>query len=273
MGTGPTREDLVPPQSLWGTRPYRKIGIEDHVPPMTLAQEGCRNLLLRSMGERDFATLAPRLDRMVLGEGDVIANSGGKIDTICFPESGVASYSEIHDDGAKTGIGMVGYEGLVEWHALLGSAASPHEVTIAVGPAIAYRIAAGDLIDASRASVPLHDLLMRFVQSFVVQLGRTAVSNLCDPIDRRLCRWLLMNHDRLDGDAIELTHRQIGVMLGVRRASVTDALHVLEGDRLIRAERGRIVVLDRARLRKCAGESYGAAEAAYARLLAPFGKG
>jgi CRP-like cAMP-binding protein len=113
---------------------------------------------------------------------------------------------------------------------------------------------------------------MRFIQSFIVQLGRTVVSNLSDPIDRRLCRWLLMNHDRLEGDTIELTHRQIGVMLGVRRASVTDALHVLEGERLIRAERRMIVVHDRARLRECAGESYGVAEAAYRRLIGPFGK-
>jgi CRP-like cAMP-binding protein len=239
---------------------------------MILSQESCRNLLLRLMEPGDFAALAPRLERMVLNEGDVIATHGGSIDTVCFPETGVASYSEIHDDGGTTGIGMVGYEGIVEWHALLGSAASPHEVTIAVGPATAYRIGAQDLIEASRASVTLHELLMRFIQSFIVQLGRTVVSNLCDPIDRRLCRWLLMNHDRLEGDTIELTHRQIGVMLGVRRASVTDALHVLEGERLIRAERRMIVVHDRARLRECAGESYGVAEAAYRRLIGPFGK-
>lgn len=235
-------------------------------------QKSCRNLLLQLMDQRDFGALASRFDRVALQEGDLIVAAGAKIDTICFLEEGVASYSEVHLDGTKTGIGMVGYEGVVEWPALLGSAVSHHEVTIAVGPASAYRIVANDLIAASRASASLHNLLMRFVQSFVVQLSRTVVSNLCDPLDRRVCRWLLMNHDRLDGDAIELTHRQIGAMLGVRRASVTDALHHLEGDKLIRAERRRIEVQDRARLRACAGESYGAAEAAYSRLLAPFGK-
>jgi CRP-like cAMP-binding protein len=239
---------------------------------MSFNQESCRNLLLRLMDARDFELLAPHFDPIMLKEGDMIAAAGANIDTICFPESGVASYSEVDEDGTRTGIGMVGYEGVVEWHALLGSAASPHEVTIAVGPATAHRIASRHLLEASRASPSLHNLLMRFVQSFVVQLGRTVVSNLCDPVERRLCRWLLMNHDRLEGDTIELTHRQIGVMLGVRRASVTDAMHILEGDKLIRAERRRIVVQDRARLRECAGDNYGAAEAAYARLLGPFGK-
>lgn len=239
---------------------------------MTASGENRRNLLLRLMGDADFSRLASRFERIELQEGDLIAAAGGQIDTICFLETGVASYSEISRDGNPTGIGMVGYEGLVEWHALLGSKVSPHEVTIAVGPARARRIAAAELNAAARESAALHNLLMRFVQSFIVQLGRTIVSNLLDPVERRLCRWLLMNHDRLEHDEIELTHQQIGVMLGVRRASVTDALHVLEGKKLIRAERRRILILDRAQLRQCAGDSYGPAEAAYGRLLVPFGK-
>jgi CRP-like cAMP-binding protein len=160
----------------------------------------------------------------------------------------------------------------VEWHALLGSTVSPLEVNIAVGPARAWRIPAADLLAAAQASPSLHHLLMRFVQAFMIQLGRTAASNLNDPVEKRLCRWLLMNHDRLPADEIELTHQQIGVMLGIRRASVTDALHILEGQGLIRSRRGCITVRNRARLRACAGDSYGAPEAAYNRLITSFGK-
>ncbi len=82
-----------------------------------------------------------------------------------------------------------------------------------------------------------------------------------------------MNHDRLDGDEIVLTHEQLGVMLGVRRATVTDTLHILEGEHLIRSLRGRIVILDRPGLVDFAGHVYGAAEEAYSRLIAPFPKG
>jgi CRP-like cAMP-binding protein len=114
-------------------------------------------------------------------------------------------------------------------------------------------------------------LLLRFVQAFTIQLGRTIVSNLIDPIEQRLSRWLLMNHDRLGIENIALTHQQLGVMLGVRRASVTDTLHMLEGEHVIRSRRGSITVRDRARLRRIAGESYGFAEAEYSRLIAPFG--
>jgi CRP-like cAMP-binding protein len=231
-----------------------------------------RNLLLLQLSGPDRTRIAAHAERMELERGQIIAQVGGEIDTICFLESGVASYSDVSPQGLRTGIGMVGYEGLVEWHSLLGGTASPCEVTIAVGPATAWRLPARDLLDAVLASPAVHQLLMRFVQSFVIQLGRTAASNLVDPVERRLCRWLLMNHDRLPGDDIELTHEQVGIMLGIRRASVTDALHILEGQNLIRATRGRITVRDRPGLRACAGGSYGLPEAAYNRLVTAFGK-
>jgi CRP-like cAMP-binding protein len=98
------------------------------------------------------------------------------------------------------------------------------------------------------------------------------MSNLNDALEKRLARWLLMNHDRLEGDRIKLTHDQLGVMLGVRRATVTDTLHILEGEGMIRCNRGVIEVCDRKRLLDFAGESYGAAETEYARFIAPFAK-
>jgi CRP-like cAMP-binding protein len=118
----------------------------------------------------------------------------------------------------------------------------------------------------------INTLLLRYVHCFMTQLGRTIMSNLTDAVEKRLARWLLMNHDRLEGDRINLTHNQLAVMLGVRRATVTDALHVLEGAGLIRSTRGLIDVLDRGQLRAFAGESYGAAETEYARFIAPFSK-
>jgi hypothetical protein len=82
-----------------------------------------------------------------------------------------------------------------------------------------------------------------------------------------------MCHDRIDGDEIQLNHECIGRMLGVRRATVTDTLHVLEGGGAIGSSRGRIWVRDRALLEACAGPSYGFAETQYRKLIAPFGKG
>ena len=86
-------------------------------------------------------------------------------------------------------------------------------------------------------------------------------------MDTRLARWLLMCHDRLDGDEIPVTHEFLSMMLGVQRSGATLAVQTLEGNRLIKARRGRITVVNREALLALANGSYGAPEAEYARLI------
>ena len=78
-----------------------------------------------------------------------------------------------------------------------------------------------------------------------------------------------MCQDRLESMEFPITHDFLSMMLGVRRSSVTDAIHLLEGDALIKATRGNILILDRARLERAAGASYGVPEAEYRRLIGP----
>jgi hypothetical protein len=79
--------------------------------------------------------------------------------------------------------------------------------------------------------------------------------------------WLLMCHDRLDGDELALAHEFLSLMLGVRRSGVTEQLHVLEGLHAIKATRGNIRIIDREKLEDVAGGCYGAPEAEYKRLI------
>jgi CRP-like cAMP-binding protein len=202
----------------------------------------------------------------------VMQKRNAAIERVYFPESGVVSFHEALQDGSRVGVAIIGFEGFTGWPALLGVDQSPHEATVAIGGGTALSITPAELLRACSERQALNLLLLRYVHCFIAQMGRTIMSNLTDPIDKRLARWLLMNHDRLEGDRIDLTHKQLGVMLGVRRASVTDTLHILEGNGLIRATRGHIEVRDRAQLLAFAGESYGAAETEYARFIAPFSK-
>jgi CRP-like cAMP-binding protein len=109
--------------------------------------------------------------------------------------------------------------------------------------------------------------LLAFTQSFVVQTAQTALANARGNVESRLARWLLMAHDRLDGNELDLTHEFLALMLGVRRAGVTTALQKLESDGLVVAKRGLIVVEDRAGLVRLADRLYGVAEAEYRRLI------
>ena len=115
----------------------------------------------------------------------------------------------------------------------------------------------------------LCSLLMNYLHVITVQTSYTALSSSSSSIGERLARCFLMCHDRSAGDVIDLTHEVISLLLGVRRSGVTDAMHVLEGVKIIRATRGHVQVLDRARLEEAAGESYGVPEAEYRRLIGP----
>lgn len=221
----------------------------------------------------DFTLLAPHLDRVTVRVDEVLAVPGQPIKSVFFPEAGIVTLSEPLDDGSRIGVAHTGYEGLVNWPILLGSDLAAHETRMTAVGGTALRISTGDLLAACRVSKTLQDLLLRFVRAFTVQLSYTVVSSLTQSVETRLCRWTLMAHDRIEGDEIEVTHQEIAVMLAVRRASVTDALHMLESEGLIRAHRGRVRIQDRGGLRRRASSTYGLAEAEYSRLLAPFPEG
>jgi DNA-binding FadR family transcriptional regulator len=76
-----------------------------------------------------------------------------------------------------------------------------------------------------------------------------------------------MAHDRLDGMSVPLTHEFLSLMLGVRRAGVTEALHALETLKLIRSARGEVIVLNRKGIERKVGDAYGAPEAEFRRLI------
>ncbi len=236
----------------------------------SFSQSACRNLLLRSLRPEDFALLAPQLKRTELQLGAVLATPGQPIQTICFPERGIVTLSEVLGDGTRIGIGHMGYDGFAGWSVLLGCNRSPHEAKVTADGGSAFFIAPDALRKLCDASPTLRDQLLRFVQAFIVQLGRTIVSSLVQSVETRLSRWALMAHDRIEGDDIEVTHEEIAVMLAVRRASVTDALHILEGEGHIRCRRGHVTIRDRDGLLRRAGETYGVFEAEYSRLIAPF---
>jgi CRP-like cAMP-binding protein len=112
----------------------------------------------------------------------------------------------------------------------------------------------------------LRTLLLRFVQAFMTQMSQTTLATARANVEERLARWLLMAHDRLDGNELPLTHEFLALALGVRRAGVTTALRELEERSLVSVKRGVIVLEDRNGLVKLAGDLYGVPEAEYRRL-------
>lgn len=241
----------------------------DLFPSMSdLPQSFVRNRLLAKLCPEDFDLLQPHLEPVALNRGDVLITPNQPITHVYFLEAGITSVIANTAGGRRIEIGLTGRDGLAGTPVLLGVDSTPHETFMQIAGS-ALRIKTESLRHALQQSPSLHSLLLRYVQAFTIQTSHTALSNGSHKIEERLARWLLMCHDRLDGDDLPITHEFIALMLGVRRAGVTEALNILEGRGIIRTGRGNIVVLKRTKLEKAAGDSYGVPEAEYHRLIGP----
>ncbi len=234
--------------------------------PSSSSSSPARNLLLAALSQADRDRLQPHLQPLELELRKPLEQPNKRIDSVYFLDEGIASVVAVQAKQTNVEIGLIGREGMTGLAIVLGDHRSPHATYIqAAGRG--QRIAAAELRKALAASATLQTLLMKFVQAFMVQTAHTAIANARARLDQRLARWLLMAHDRLDGNALPLTHEFLSLMLGVRRAGVTEALHVLESQSLIRSARGQVVLRDRKGVERRAGGSYGVPEAEYRRLL------
>lgn len=227
-----------------------------------------QNCLLASLSEADGALLEPHLEPIDLPLGTVIVEPARAIPHAIFLEAGLCSVVSGIAERGRVEIGLFGRDGMAVPTLVLGVDMIPHQIFMQVAGR-GHRIPVAALRAATEASRSLRDLLLRYVQTFLVQVAQTAIANAGTPAEERLARWLLMYHDRQDGDDLSVTHEFLSIMLGVRRPTVTVAIHTLEGAGLIRARRGRIRVLSRERLEQLAGDTYGPAESEYERLIGP----
>ncbi len=112
-------------------------------------------------------------------------------------------------------------------------------------------------------------MLLRYTQALITQMAQTAVCNRHHSVDQQLCRWLLLSLDRLPSNKLVMTQELIANMLGVRREGVTEAAGKLETLGVIRYARGKITVLDRARLEQLCCECHSVVKRETDRLRPP----
>lgn len=229
-------------------------------------QSTVRNRLLKAFSPDDFALLQPHMELIPTELRQPLIKPNEPVKQLFFPEVGFSSITTSGSEG-KVEVGIIGREGLVGViPILLGSDRTPHDHFIQ-SPGEVLAISTEALCAAMSRSASLHKLLLRFAQVQYVQTAQTAFVNATFQIEARLARWLLMCHDRLDGDEVRVTHEFLSFMLGVQRTGTTLAVQALEGHRLIKAQRARITILDRAALELVADDGYGLPEAEYARLI------
>jgi CRP-like cAMP-binding protein len=224
------------------------------------------NRLLASLSTDDFDLLEPHLQSVTLGLRKHLERPNRRIEAAYFPEAGFASVVALQSSGKEVEIGLIGREGMTALPIVFGDHRSPH-ATYIQAPGTGKCMPATELRKAMQTSRSLRDSLLKFVQAFGVQTSHTAICNAHFKLDVRLARWLLMAQDRIGEDTLPLTHEFLSLMLGVRRAGVTETLHALREQGLISYGRGLITVEDRKGMERKAGAAYGVPEAEYRRLI------
>jgi CRP-like cAMP-binding protein len=142
---------------------------------------------------------------------------------------------------------------------IVGAERSLNEAMV-VAAGSAFEISYADLRIELERSAFLMKLLSRYIGSFYAQVSQTAACNGLHGLQQRLARWLLLAHDRSEGDDLDLTHEALSMMLCVHRPAITIAAGNLQKRGILEYRRGRIRVLDRRALEAMSCECYAAAQ-------------
>jgi CRP-like cAMP-binding protein len=232
--------------------------------------EGETNWLLGALPPRESRRLLRQLEPIQLSLGQVLHEPGQPIPYVYFPCGGLISLLTPLANDKSVEVGVVGREGMVGLSVFLGGDHAPFRVVVQ-GEGQALRLPAEALQEAVRSSRPLVDLLLRYVDAFLVQLAQSAACRSLHSVAKRYCYWLLMAHDRLDSDHLPFTQKFMALMLAVRLASVSEAAAALRRAGLIHYSRGGIRILDRPGLEAACCSCYQVIKDRFDRLLASNG--
>jgi CRP-like cAMP-binding protein len=213
------------------------------------------NRILSRLSRKDFALLEPHLEAVDLPARKPLEKRKKRIEQVYFIESGFAFVVANGTSKPSIEVGIIGREGMTGLAVVLGHDRAQHETFIQL-PGKGLRMSADSLREANDRSVSLHRAMLRYANAFLMQTTTTALANGRSKVEERLARWLLMAHDRVDGDELPLTHEFLGMMLGSPRPGVTIALQALEKAGLITTRRSRITIVDRKRLETSANGAY-----------------
>ena len=227
-------------------------------------RDAMENRILKALPSREYRAISAQLKTLVLSKSAVLYEAGERIREIYLPEDGLVSYLSGTAEGETLEVGVIGNEGVVGMGAILGDTTAFRAVVQI--PGRAYKIKRDQLRREFNRQEALHRLLLQFTNAFVVQVAQTAVCNKFHSVEERLCRWLLMAHDRSPSDTLPMTQDELARVLGSRRASVSVVASVFQKRGAIRYSRGMIRIVDRKKIEAASCECYETISAAHSKL-------
>ena len=209
-------------------------------------------------------TLSPLSSSLVLSS----ARRGGLLKHAYFPEGAVLSLLTVLENGSAIETANIGREGAFGLFAAMYSRVSFNRCLVQLeGSMVRCPI---ELLQLEfKRSEHVRDLFVSYSETLLSQVQQTVACNAMHTTEQRICRWLLMMHDRAEGEALPYTHEFLSHMLGANRKSVTLAAQSLQKAGLISYYRGTIKVLDRPGLERASCECYGIVMERFDAFLTP----
>jgi CRP-like cAMP-binding protein len=224
------------------------------------------NRFLAALAPDDFALLEPQLEALLLPQGSVLYEPGDPIRYTYFPHDAIVSLVDVMADGRLAEVAMFGREGLFGLLTAFVSREAFGRYVVQVAGS-ASRLPLERMHVAMRSRPYLQRQVLAYNEALLAQAYHTVACNALHPVEARCCRWILSTHDRLDQDALPLTHEFLAEMLGVQRSTVSATLRSLQMAGMIEQRRGGIDVLNRAGLEQGACECYHKIRLRFEKLL------
>jgi CRP-like cAMP-binding protein len=233
--------------------------------PQAAPRDATANGLLELLAPEDLLRMRAELEPVALHVHDVLYEPGEEIKYVYFPTSGCISMVHALRDG-NVEVGTIGFEGMVGIAVLLGGTSAPTRALVQV-EGEGYRISTDAFRRIIASSQSTARVFLRFGLALFNQVAQSVACNRLHSLEERCARWLLITHDRVEGDEFRLTQEFLSYMLGVHRPAVTLAAGVLQKAGYIHYSRGKITVTDRSGLEGVSCACYAATRDDYAVLL------
>ena len=228
-----------------------------------------RNLLLAALPPQEYSRLIACAQIVQLEAGQLLASPDQAFAHVYFPRRVVLSLLALMDDNKTVECALIGNEGFAGLDVFLGGE-MPRDILLVQVPGEAVAISVAAFRTFSTANPACQELLQRYSVALMNQIARTAGCNRMHAVTERCARWLLMTLDRVGRDEFPMTQVFLAKMLGVRRASVSEAAESLRRSGLIHYRQGRIRILNRERLEAACCEDYRLSKDGYDQIWARF---
>jgi CRP-like cAMP-binding protein len=225
-----------------------------------------QNLLLAMLPADDLSSLLPMLTAVDFPLRLQLHPQDDAIKFVYFPTSGMVSLVANLIDGTQAEVGIVGREGMVG-SSLLCGIDTPFVESMVQMAGAGLQMNVSDFRGLLESNTPFRSQILRYYEALLAQIMQTAACNGRHGLEQRLARWLLMAHDRTEGDTLHLTQEFIAMMLGVHRPSITITAGILQRAGLIKYAAGQITVLDRPSLEAACCECYDMVKSRHFALL------